>query len=125
MERWEGTNTGSLKIGPLTVPPTNNQVQVPTHILSVNWTPQGTIIYTCLSSPLDRFEGTTKGVGAVFGLLSGAGVAVTSVSPGDNFLRLQQRLFQATGAFGRTWSKEEEIPSWWKSKARGADPNDL
>jgi hypothetical protein len=125
MERWEGTNTGSLKIGPLTVPPTNNQVQVPTHILSVNWTPQGKIIYSCLSSPLDRFEGTTKGAGAVFGLLSGAGVGVTSVSPGDNFLRLQQRFFQSTGAFGRTWSKEEEIPSWWKSKARGADPNDL
>lgn len=124
-ERWEGTNTGSLKIGPITIPPTNNEVQLPTHMMSLNWTPEGKIIYACLSSPLDRWEGTTHGVGAIFGLLVGGGVNVSSVSPGDNFLRFQQRLLHAIGGFGRTWSVEEEIPKWWKSKARGADPNDI
>lgn len=126
MERWEGTNTGSVKIGPTELPATNNQVQLPTHMMSVNWTPEGKIIYTCLSSPLDRFEGTTQGAGAVFGLLKGAGLDGTgSVSPGDPLLRLQQRFFHALGGFGRNWSVEDEIPAWWKSKARGADPNDL
>ena len=126
MERWEGTNTGSVKIGPIELEPTDNYVQLPTHMMSINWTPEGKVIYACLSSPLDRFEGDTQGAGAVFGLLKGAGLDGTgSVSPGDPFLRLQQRFFHALGGFGRNWSVEEEIPSWWKSKARGADPNDL
>lgn len=126
MERWEGTNTGQVKIGPIELEPTNEYVQLPTHMMSINWTPEGKVIYACLSSPLDRFEGDTQGAGAVFGLLKGAGLDGTgSVSPGDPLLRLQQRVFHALGGFGRNWSVEEEIPSWWKSKARGADPNDL
>jgi len=125
MERWEGTNDGELKIGPLTIPPTNNEVQLPTHVMSLNWTPEGKVIYACLSSPLDRFEGTTKGAGAIFGLLVRGGLDNTNVSVGDAVLRLQQRFFHAIGGFGRNWSVEEEIPSWWKSKARGADPNDM
>jgi len=125
MERWEGTNTGPLQIGPITLPPTDNQVQLPTHTMSVNWTPEGKIIYVALSSPLDRWEGTTKGAGAIFGLLTGGGLEGSNVAPGDTFLRLQQRFFHFLGTFGRTWSVEEEIPSWWKSSARGADPNDM
>jgi len=126
MERWEGTNTGELQVGPITMPPTNNQVQIPTHVMSINWTPQGKIIYAGLSSPLDRWEGTTKGVGAVFGLLDGGGLnAGDNAFIGNPFFRFQQRFFHALGGFGRNWSVEEEIPSWWESKARGADPNDL
>jgi hypothetical protein len=125
-ERWEGTNTEGVKLGPIDLPPTNNDVKLPTHIMSANWTPEGKIKYICLSNPLDRFEGTTKGAGAVFGLLVGAGVKSTgNVSVGDSLLRFQQRLFHAIGGFGRNWSVEEKIPKWWKSKARGADPNDL
>lgn len=124
MERWEGTNTGPLQIGSLNLPPTNNQVQLPTHMMSVNWTPEGKIIYACLSPPLDRWEGTTQGGGAVFGLLAGGGLSVTP-KVGDPFFRLQQRLSNAIDGLGRSWSVEEEIPSWWKSKARGADPNDM
>lgn len=124
-ERWEGTNTEGVKVGPLDLPPSGNDVKLPTHIMSANWTPEGKIKYLCLSSPLDRFEGTTQGAGAIFGLLVGAGVQSTSASPGDAFLRFQQRLIHAIGGFGRNWSKEENIPSWWKSKARGADPNDM
>lgn len=123
MERWEGTNTGDLEIMG-SIPATNNQVQCPTHTMSLNWTPEGKVIYACLSAPLDRFEGTTEGAGAVLGLLQGAGVG-GAAWVGDNVLRFQQRLFQALGLFGRNWSPEEEIPSWWKSKARGADRNDM
>lgn len=124
-ERWEGTNTGSVKLGPQELPPTNDAVKLPTHIMSLNWTPEGKIIYACLSSPLDRFEGTTKGSGAIFGLLVGAGLPPSNAVPGNALLRLQQRVIHAIGGFGRNWSYEEDIPSWWKSKARGADPNDL
>jgi len=124
-ERWEGTNTQSVKIGPTELGPSMADVQLPTHIMSLNWTPEGKVRYACLSSPLDRFEGTTKGAGAVFGLLVGAGLDVGSASVGDGFLRLQQRFVHAIGGFGRNWSVEEDIPKWWKSKARGADPNDM
>jgi len=123
-ERWEGTNTGNLKIGSLEFPATNEQVKLPTHIMSVHWTPEGKIIYACLSSPLDRFEGTTQGVGAVFGLLKAAGLNAGG-PPGDAWFRLQQRLGHLVGGLGRSWSVEEEIPSWWKSKSRGADPTDM
>jgi hypothetical protein len=48
-----------------------------------------------------------------------------SASVGDVKLRLHQRLLHAIGGFGRTWTLEADIPSWWMSKARGADPNDI
>ena len=126
-ERWEGTNTANVNIGPLgELPATNADVKLPTHIISVNWTPNGKIKYMCLSNPLDRFEGTTQGAGAVFGLLIGAGLnAGSGVAVGDNLLRFQQRVTHFIGGFGRSWSKEDDIPSWWKSTSRGADPNDM
>ena len=124
-ERWEGTNTESVKLGQIDLPPTGNDIKLPTHVMSAHWTPEGKIKYLCLSSPLDRFEGTSKGAGAVLGLLEGAGVQNGSTAIGDPFLRIQQRVINAIGTLGRNWSKEENIPSWWKSKARGADPNDM
>lgn len=124
-ERWEGTNTQPVKIGPAELKPTNANVQLPTHIMSLHWTPEGKVRYACLSSPLDRWEGTTKGAGAVFGLLVGAGLDAGNAVVGDVFLRLQQRFIHIIGGFGRNWSLEDEIPDWWKSMARGADPNDL
>ena len=124
-ERWEGTNTESVKIGDLILPPTNENVKLPTHVISIHWNTEGKVQYTCLSNPLDRFEGTTKGAGAVFGLLVGAGLNPGNANIGSTFLRLQQRVVHAIGKFGRNWSVEEDIPEWWKSKARGADLNDM
>ena len=84
------------------------------------------MIYETISPPVDRFEGNTKGSGAVFGLLAGAGLQLPA-SVGDPALMLQQRLNTDVlkGIFGKTWSSEEEVPAWWKSKAKGADPNDI
>jgi hypothetical protein len=124
-ERWEGTNTVSVKIGPTELPPTNAPLQLPTHIMSIHWNPEGKIRYTCLSNPLDRFEGNTKGAGAIYGLLAGAGVDMGNASVGDVKLRLQQRLITLLTGFGRPWSVDADIPLWWKSKAKGADPNDI
>ena len=101
-------------------------VETPIHITSIVWNPQGKILYECISPPVDRFEGNTKGAGAVFGLLAGAGLQLPA-SMGDSALMLQQRLNTDVlrGVFGKTWSTDAEIPAWWKSKAREADPNDM
>ena len=126
-ERWTGTNTGSIKIGSLlTLPPTGKSVETPIHISSIVWNPEGKIVYESISPPVDRFEGNTKGSGAVFGLLAGAGLQLPA-AVGDGALMLQQRLNTdlLSGIFGRTWSRDAEVPAWWKSKAKGADPNDI
>ena len=126
-ERWTGTMTGEIKIGSLiTLPPTQKRIETPIHVTSVVWNPEGKVVYETISPPLDRFEGNTKGAGAVFGLLFGAGLQLPS-QIGDGALMLQQRLATDVlqGAFGKTWSSEEEVPAWWKSKSKGADPTDL
>ena len=38
---------------------------------------------------------------------------------------LQQRLATEVFGVGKSWSKEEDVPAWWKSQAKGADPTDL
>ena len=124
-ERWRGTNTGDLKVGPVTLPATGQFADIPTHIMSVHWNPEGKIVYTCLSSPLDRFEGNTKGQGAVFGLLNKGGVSTPDASPGNWLLQFNQKVIAPLLGAGKAFSSEEDIPSWWKSKARGADSNDM
>merc|ERR1711879_598618 len=124
-ERWTGTHTGEINLGPMTIPPTGNRIETPIHVTSITWNPQGKIVYQAISPPVDRFEGNTKGGGAVFGLLVGAGVDTGSPSVGNPFLMLQQKLVQALGFLGKQWSDDAEIPAWWKSTAKGADPNDM
>ena len=120
--------TGEIKLGSLvTLPPTQKRIETPIHVTSVVWNPEGKIAYESISPPTDRFGGNTKGLGAVYGLLFGAGLAPPA-QVGDLSLMLQQRLF--TGSYGllgvgKSWSKEEDLPSWWKSHAKGSDPNDL
>ena len=124
-ERWTGTMTGSIKIGSLvTLPPTQKRIETPIHVTSVVWNPEGKVVYEGISPPTDRFEGSTKGLGAVYGLLFGAGLAPPA-QVGDLSLMLQQRLVTDVLGVGRAWSKDEDLPSWWKSQAKGADPTDL
>lgn len=126
-ERWTGTMTGEIKIGSLiSLPPTKKRVETPIHITSVTFNPEGKVVYESISPPVDRFEGNTKGSGAVFGLLAGAGLQLPA-GVGDAALMFQQRLNTdiLSGIFGKTWSSEADVPKWWKSKAKGADPNDI
>ena len=124
-ERWTATNTGATTLGPLKLKPTGNRVETPLHVSSITWNPEGKIIYNSISPPVDRFEGNTKGAGAFFGLLVGAGVVSGPASVGLPTLMLQQKVVQKLGIFGKQWSDEADVPAWWKSKAVGADPNDL
>jgi hypothetical protein len=125
-ERWTGTCTGSIKIGPVALPPTGKQIETPIHVSSVTWNPEGKVVYECISPPVDRFEGNTKGSGAVFGLLSGAGLNLPA-DIGSPFLMFGQRFNTDLlgGALGKTWSSEEKVAPWWKSKSKGADPTDM
>ena len=124
-ERWTATNTGELKVGPKTFPATGNQVKTPLLVTSVTWNPKGKVIYYSVSPPIDRFEGNTMGAGAGFGLLYGAGFVGAGSSVGLPMLMLQQKIVQNLGIAPKQWADEADIPAWWKSKARGADPTDI
>lgn len=124
-ERWTGTQKGDVKLGPLTMPATGKKMETPLHASSLTWNPEGKVIYESISSPIDRFEGNTKGAGAVFGCIQTAGFNIPT-NVGDPSLFMQQRLNTALGCpFGKAYSSDEDIPSWWKSKARGGEPNDM
>ena len=41
--------------------------------------------------------------------------------PGDGVFAFIQRIGHLVGGQGRSWSKEEELPSWWTDSSRGAD----
>ena len=171
-ERWTGTNTASVSLNGNKLQPTGNRVDVPMHISSVVWNPEGQIVYQGISPPVDRFEGVchlrpmchpspypsphadvamldckrpphiatsmyihpyrdsgnTKGLGAVFALLAGAGLAPEIFrrgQPGDPFFTVFQKLGAQLGIGGKAWSDDKDLPAWWKSSARGADPNDM
>ena len=123
-ERWTGTNRESIRMGPVELPATNKVAVIPTHVMSVNWTPAGKIIYMCLSAPLDRFEGNTKGQGAVFGLLKTGGVPLPAPSVGNLALSVNQK-YVAPLIQQKAFSDDADVPNWWKSKSRGADANDV
>ena len=62
---------------------------------SITWNPDGKVVYESISPPVDRFEGNTKGAGAVFGLLAGAGLQLPA-SVGDPARILAARMPSAT-----------------------------
>lgn len=125
-ERWVATHTGDLDlIGLYKAPATNKKSISPVFPFSLVWTPEGKIIYEHLTTAVDRFEGsTTKGKVAVFGLLETAGISLDN-SVGNPILAFQQKLNRLFNGPAQTHSLDADIPSWWKSTARGADPNDM
>lgn len=124
-ERWKATNTGDFDLmGLIKADATQRSSVSPVFPFSVTWTPEGKIIYECLTTAVDRFEGNTKGKVAVFGLLETAGVSIDN-SVNNPFLSAAQRLGRAINLPAQVFSREEDIPAWWKSKSRGAEPNDM
>ncbi|KAL9185483.1 hypothetical protein ACHAXT_003260 [Thalassiosira profunda] len=122
-QRWRATHTGDLDAFGDVFPATGNEMEAPVSVFTAVWTPEGKLIYEQVGAVIDRFEGNTQGKAAVFGLLHTAGLKL-SAGVGDKGFRLIQRLGHLLGGRGRSWSKEEEIPSWWKSTSRGADGTD-
>ena len=124
-ERWKATHTGEFNLmGLLKTDATQQKSISPAFPFSITWTPEGKIIYECLTTAVDRFEGNTKGKVAVFGLLETAGIPLEN-GVGNPFLRVAQKIGRFVNLPAQTYSREEDIPSWWKSSARAADPNDI
>jgi hypothetical protein len=122
-EKWRATHLGPLQAGSQTIEPTGNIMDGPVHVNTVCWNPDGKIVYEAVGNVVDRHEGNTEGKAAVFGLLHTAGIKIPG-SPGSTVLRIIQRFGHLSGNSGRSFSVEEDIPAWWKSKSRGADPTD-
>jgi len=121
-QKWRGTHTGTLMAGGQAFEATGNYCETPVSMFTAVWTPEEKIIYEQVGSPIDRFEGTTKGKAAVFGLLHTAGLELPA-APGSLPLRFAQRIGHILGT-GRSFSREEDIPAWWTSASRGADATD-
>ena len=122
-QRWKATHINDLDNYGTIYPATGNEMETPVSAFSIVFNPEGKIVYEQVGSPVDRFEGNTEGKAAVFGLLYTAGINL-SANPGDKVFSLIQRIGHLAGNLGRSWSREEDIPDWWKSKSRGADATD-
>lgn len=124
-ERWTATHKGLLSIPGLPpLPATGRTSTSPVFPFSVVWTPEGKIIYEHLTTAVDRFEGNTKGKVAVFGLLETAGLPLDN-SVGNQILAFQQKFQRWLDAPAQVYSKSPDVPTWWKSKAVGAEVNDM
>ena len=122
-QRWRSKHEYDLDAYGDIFPATGTEAEMPVSVFSVVWTPEGKIIYEQVGAVVDRLEGNTEGKAAVFGLLHTAGLKLNA-NPGDALFQFIQRIGHAIGGRGRSWSREEDIPSWWVSKSRGADPAD-
>lgn len=74
----------------------------------------------------DRFDSaaTTNGIGLTFGILETLGLSLPS-AVGDPRLRLIQAVngpLEASGMTPKAVSAPKDIPTWWESSKRGADP---
>lgn len=123
--RWTATHTGELSLAPLpNFPATGRVSRSPAFPFSVVWTPEGKIVYEHLGPAVDRFEGNTKGKVAVFGLFETAGLPLDT-GVGNPLITFLQKLNRLTGNPAQGFSKPEDVPSWWKSRAVVAEKNDL
>lgn len=124
-ERWKATHTGTLNLaGAIKVEATGNKCISPVTPFSIVWTPEGTIIYEHLATAVDRFEGNTRGMVAVFGLTETAGISIGN-TVGDPILIAQLKFNRFMNGPAQAYSKKEDLPSWWKSEAVGAERNDF
>lgn len=125
-ERWKGTHTGEFApngLG-LELPATGNRMVTPVMPFSVWFDKEGKIIYETLAAAVDRFEGNTKGKVAVAGITETAGLPFNT-SIGDPVVRVVQKINRFFNVPVHSFSKAEDVPSWWKSKSVGNDPNDV
>ncbi|KAL3915295.1 MAG: hypothetical protein SGARI_008213, partial [Bacillariaceae sp.] len=111
-ERWKATHTGTFELpaSPIKAEATGNQSISPAFPFSITWTPEGKVIYECLTTAVDRFEGNTKGKVAVFGLLETAGIPLDN-SVGNPLLAAAQKFNRFIDLPAQVFSKEDDIPN--------------
>jgi len=105
-----------------TIPPTGAKLVGPPEARSITWNEEGKIKYVTVGYVTDRFTGdTTGGKGAIIGLYDVVGRPINA-NIGSKQTRFIQKLATVLpeGKIPRSYSKEEDIPSWWTDKRRGA-----
>lgn len=122
--RPRGTFTGAFQhpfVG--RIEPTGAKYIGPPEARSLTFDDEGKVLYSTVGYITDRFTGdTTKGKGAVFGLYAvmGQDIDDTIGSPLTTFLqKLSEWLPE--GTVPRSYSKKEDLPSWWKDPRMGAE----
>ena len=104
------------------IAPTGARMIAPPQSQSARWDEEGKIEYLSVGYVTDRFTGdTTGGMGAVFGMMKHMGVDIDG-SVGSLSMRVVQRLGSVLPGIPKSFSAEQDIPSWWTDKRRGADP---
>lgn len=114
------------KIATAVTPPDNRKYQGSTEAWSLTLNERLQVRCITAGYVVDRFDdkATTEGNGLTFGVLSTLGLSLPT-APGDPRLRLVQWLTglgEGTGWFPKSSSDPAEVPRWWTSKKRGADP---
>lgn len=108
------------------VEPTGSELIGPPEARSVIWKDDKTIQYQSVGYVMDRYTGdTTNGMGAVFGLFHHMGIEPSLDdavgSPTNQFLQWLSSRVLPDGMLPKSYSKEEDIPSWWTDKRRGCE----
>jgi len=98
------------------IEPTNAEVKLPTEVAIAEFTPEGKCKFFSVGNVIYPFEGNSKGLGAIFGLLVAIG-RLDIIKPGlDDNLRSFANWFAHTfpDTFGYVNSRSEDIPTWFK-----------
>jgi hypothetical protein len=106
-----------------TIEPTGAKYVAPPEVRSVLYNDEGLIQLQTVGYVVDRFTGdTTGGRGAVFGQYAVMGQAIDA-TVGSPATILLQKLSQLLpdGMIPLSYSKKENIPSWWTDPRRGAE----
>jgi len=107
------------------IAPTGELMIAPPETRSARWNDAGKIDYVSVGYVADRFTGdTTGGMGAVFGMMKHMGIDIDG-SVGSPIMRFVMWLGSRVlpeGSIPKSYSSEDDIPSWWTDKRRGADP---
>lgn len=118
--RYTATNTGPIRLGKFVkLQPTGAEIDGAPEVNSIMLDESDKVKLFTVGYNVDRDAGTSEGSGALVGLLNGCGIPAGRL-PGWLF-----RVGQALGNFAadvlddfagsRTVSREEDIPSWYKS----------
>ena len=103
------------------LPPTNAPYIGPPEVRSVVFNTDGKIRYQTVGYVVDRFTGdTTGGRGAVFGQYAVMGEEIDG-NPGSWSTVFLQKLSEYLPSVPQSYSKSEDLPTWWTDERRGAE----
>ena len=96
--------------------PNNRRAQLPTECYSITFTPEGKAKLLTAGYVVNRFEGNTRGLGAVLALFENAGLPqMADVALNDNARSAVNWLSNNVDeAIAKTRSNPEDLPTWYR-----------